>query len=392
MRKYRVLFISSHFPNRTQPERATYNRQQISHLAKLCEVKVVAPYAYFPLLKYGNKGARLQDIPHREIIEGVEVFHPPYFYTPKFFPSLYGIFYFLSILNPVKRIYRRFPFEVIYTNWLYPDSFAAMLIARYFRKNFVSCALGSDVNLYMKYPLRKRMILTTIKNSYKALCVSEDLKRKLIKQGISSEHIEVLYDGVDSQLFTPQDRSLARKKLGINPKGKIILYVGNLEPWKGPEYLLEAFSLIPQRNNLSLFFVGDGPERKKLEKFVRERKISRVHFAGKKSHTIIPLWMNACDVLCIPSLTEGVPNVMLEAWACGKPVIASRVGGIPELMHEEVGIMVPPGNPRAIADALEKGLSKRWDEGKIREYALKFSWEENALRLFQILKTACQEP
>src|SRR3990167_4369574 len=380
--KIKVLFISSLFPNGENPTLATFNKQQIMYLSEFCEIKVVAPIMWFPFLKKGK-------ISYHEFLGEIEVFHPNAFYIPKFARFLYGLFYFLSIIRCIKRILKNFDFEIIYTNWLYPDSFAAMLIAKLFQKPFVVCALGTDVNVYMKYPLRKRMILTTIRKSTKTLTVSKALKEKIVEQGIPPEHIEVLYDGVDKKIFNPQDKNRVREKLGLTPPFPLILYVGNLKIWKGVDYLIDALKiLVSQKKEIKLCLIGDGSERKSLEKKVRRENLcNRVYFEGRKQHKDISLWMNASDLLCLPSLMEGVPNVMLEAWACGIPVVATKVGGIPEILNDQnYGIMVEPQDSASLAQALLEGLSKNWDIEKIKQHSLEFSWEENAKKLFKILK------
>ncbi|MFA5014852.1 MAG: glycosyltransferase family 4 protein [Actinomycetota bacterium] len=380
--KIKVLFISSLFPNTENPTSAMFNKQQIMYLSELCEIKVVAPIVWFPFLKK-------EKISYHEFLGEIEVFHPKAFYIPKLARFLYGLFYFLSIIRCIKKILKAFDFEIIYTNWLYPDSFAAMLIAKLFQKPFVACALGTDVNVYMKYPLRKRMILATIRKSAKTLTVSNALKEKIVEQGIPSEHIEVLYDGVDKKIFSPQDKNRAKESLGLEKTSSLILYVGNLKFWKGIDYLIDAMKiLVNQKERITLCLIGDGLERKSIENKVMKLNLcNNIFLKGIKPHKDISLWMNAADLLCLPSLMEGVPNVILEAWACGIPVVATKVGGIPEILSDpDYGIMVEPQDAISLAQALSVALNKNWDKEKIKQYSLRFSWEENAKKLFRILE------
>ncbi len=167
------------------------------------------------------------------------------------------------------------------------------------------------------------------------------------------------------------------------------MFVGNLMPVKGVTYLLEAMKiLLDKRKGLSLTVVGDGTDRPMLEAKAAELGIRDfVNFVGARKHSDIPLWLNASDILCLPSLKEGCPNVVLEAMACGKPVVASRVGGVPEIIKsEDFGILVEPQNPGALAEALSLALDKAWKGSVIREEALKSTWPESAQKLREVFE------
>lgn len=390
-RKLKVLFISSQFPNKEQPVRGMYNFHQISYLKKYCDVKVCSPFYWFMLLKKGNKGAILDNIPEHETIGGIEVLHPRAFYIPKFMRFLYGYFYFLSVLPALKKIKRDFDFDCIYVNWMYPDSYAGMLFSKYFKCPYVACCLGSDVNMYLKTFFRGRMILDVVRNSFKTFTVSENLKKKLVEHLAQENKLETLYDGVDANLFYPMDRQIAEKRLGFNHDEKRILYVGAIETWKGPQYLVDAFYILKKKDDgLKLYIVGDGPYCKQLLLYIKSKNLSEsVILLGNRAHGEIPFWLNACDVFCLPSLTEGVPNVVLEAMACGVFVVATSVGGVPEILNDrKLGVLVKPKDVVGLADGLEYALGNKWDREYITSCSKKFSWDDNALRLKNVLSDA----
>ena len=147
----RVLVITNLFPNKFEPERATYNRQQISMLSKLCHLKVVAPVSWFPLKRFFEKNTVSSQIPKKETIDGIETFHPRYFTIPKVGRSLYGFLFFLSVLIPVLRIYNTFKFDIIFATWAYPDSFAAVLLSKLLNKPIITKVHGTDINEYTRY-------------------------------------------------------------------------------------------------------------------------------------------------------------------------------------------------------------------------------------------------
>jgi glycosyltransferase involved in cell wall biosynthesis len=199
---------------------------------------------------------------------------------------------------------------------------------------------------------------------------SRALQTRLAAEGISSF---INYNGVDRKRFHPIDRVEACRKLVLDAKRRRVLYVGNLVPVKGPTILAKAAERLSETD---VIFVGSGSE-----------KIGSGQCVGRRPHDEIATWMNACDVLCLPSLSEGLPNVVLEAMACGLPVVASRVGGVPEIVREGVnGLLVPPGDSRILAATLNKALATRWDAAAIKDTIREFDWDRGASSMLQILE------
>ncbi|MGD8415298.1 MAG: glycosyltransferase, partial [Candidatus Latescibacterota bacterium] len=116
---------------------------------------------------------------------------------------------------------------------------------------------------------------------------------------------------------------------------------------------------------------------------------NNVRFEGEKGPHEIALWMNACDLLCLPSLNEGVPNVVLEALSCGLPVVATNVGGIPEVVSSEVaGLLVEPRQPVQLYEAIAYALEHNYVAAAITGFAERYSWEANAERIMSNLRGA----
>ncbi len=387
----KVLVITNLFPNSLEPTRGPYNRQQCLELSKTCELKVVAPLPWSPLRDLPARisfGAR---VPERETMYGLDIFHPRYFMTPKIGRSFYGYFFFLSLLNKIREISRTFPFDVIYAPWAYPDGVGSQLIARAMNKPVIIGALGSDINIYMNYFMRRNIITRALACSEGVVAVSKALKDKMIECGVPENKICVITNGVDDELFRPLDKVKCRSELGIDLKGKIILFVGNLVPVKGISDLLEAFKILSGRiKALRLAIVGDGPLKPALKQRLSGHLSGKVLFAGKQPHRSIPQWMNACDVFCLPSHSEGCPNVVLEAMACGVQIVATRVGGIPELVVDGVdGELVSSHNPQALSAAIENGLKRSngmKNHKDLHPYVQ--NWSENAKKVYSMLKSA----
>jgi len=275
----------------------------------------------------------------------------------------------------VNEISKFFKFDLILATWVYPDGFGSLIAAKLLKVPIVVSGHGSDINIYSKYFLRRRIIAYTLKNCQQVIAVSNALKEKMISIGTPEERIQVLLNGVDAGLFKPMDRDKCRAKLGLPHDKKIVLYVGNLEHVKGVDILAQAALDFPQ--NAILIMVGSGKLKPRL------KLTNHMKLVGVRPHDEIPLWMNAADVFCLPSRNEGCPNVLLEALACGTPVIASRTGGIPEIIHSEsLGILIFPGDSVALSCAVKEALSREWDRDMLRRSVSGYSWKDNAEKLF----------
>jgi glycosyltransferase involved in cell wall biosynthesis len=349
--RVRLLFVSSLFPNPAEPWRGVFNSEQVVALSKLCKVTVVAP-----------TGQTVAD----QTRDGVRVIHPKFFHVPLLSRPLNG-WLFARAIEPVIRGER---FDIVLASWAYPDAYGVMLVAEKLNFRFATVCLGSDLNIFLRNSARKRQVLRTLRASRAVFVKSRALQTRLMAEGIESV---IDYNGIDRERFHPLDRAEACRQLGLDTTRRRVLYVGNLVPVKGPTVLAEAAG---QLTEVDVIFVGSGTQ-----------KIRAGRCVGTRSHDEIPLWMNACDVLCLPSLNEGLPNVVLEAMACGLPVVASRVGGVPELVREGVnGLLTPAGDPAALARALRQALTLPWDPVAIRESVSAFDWDQGSAELVRVLE------
>ncbi|HXI82740.1 MAG TPA: glycosyltransferase [Verrucomicrobiae bacterium] len=347
----KLLFVSNLFPNATEPVRGVFNAQQVAALSKLCKVTVIAP-----------TNQAMAD----ENRADVRVIHPRFFHVPVLSRSFNGRL-FARAIEPVIRGER---FDVALVSWAYPDAYGVMLVAEKLNFPFATAVLGSDVNVLFENPTRKQQILRALRASRVVFAKSKALQSHLAAEGVESV---IDYNGIDREKFQRRDRVEACRQLGLDPKRRRVLYVGNLLPVKGPTVLARAAERL---QDTEVVFVGSGPE-----------KIAACRCVGTRPHEEIPLWMNASDVLCLPSLNEGLPNVALEAMACGLPVVASNVGGLPEIVQEGVnGFLVAPSDSNALAEALRQAFDTKWDHDAIRASVSQFDWDVNARALLRVLE------
>jgi glycosyltransferase involved in cell wall biosynthesis len=191
-------------------------------------------------------------------------------------------------------------------------------------------------------------------------------------------------NGCDLSVFHPGDRLEARKKLGVHPEAKAVVYIGRLDVKKGLRELVQAAtSLHLQSPDLHVYLVGEGPDRGLIEHAISAANATDyIHPLSACTPDDVAVWMTAADLVTLPSYMEGCPNVVLEALACGRPVVATRVGGIPEIMNEDCGRLIPPGDSAALANALASVLEIKWDPAVIAAQHGR-SWDAVAAELLE---------
>jgi N-acetyl-alpha-D-glucosaminyl L-malate synthase BshA len=266
----------------------------------------------------------------------------------------------------------------------------AFLSKRFLNTPYVVWAQGSDV--YRANFFRKKIYSVVIKNANAVIALTKDMQQRI--KEMYNRDIFIIPNGVDLKRFSYLSRKEIRVNLNIKDEEKIILFVGNLRPVKGVKYLIEAIKLIRDKNkNVRLFLVGDGTEREYLENLTKEYDLEKyVNFLGKISNLKIPEYMMASDLFVLPSLSEGVPLVILEAMASGLSIIASNVGGLPEIIHDkENGFLVEPGQPEKIAEKVLQLLENEPLREKMsknnKDKAKEYDWKAIVVRLEEVYST-----
>jgi glycosyltransferase involved in cell wall biosynthesis len=316
-----------------------------------------------------------------------------FWYPPGFGRWMHAACLFLSLT--LQRLPKFLPgrFDCVLASWAYPDAVAIGALARLSGTPYVVKVHGSDINVFAGEPGRRGQIRWTLKRAAHVLAVSRALSQRLGELGVAADRRQVLYNGVDPQRFHPLPRAQAKRALGHAPNERLLLFVGNLKSSKGCTELLDAFSrlslVVPQAR---LAFAGDGPQAAALKAQAARKGVSdKVRFAGRLQHEELVRWFGAAELLCLPSHAEGVPNVVLESMACGRPVVATDVGGIPEVLPDFAGLMVPANDTGALTAALLRALETPWDEARIVEHARSFDWERNVSTLESLLRAVAAE-
>jgi teichuronic acid biosynthesis glycosyltransferase TuaC len=379
-RRLRVLVLSFTFPNARQPALGVFVRERIRRIAAQCDVVVVAPVPWFPFNRL-IRGEQWAGIAAVERHEGLDVRHPRFFCIPRYLKWLDGVFYAISLLPFLWRLRRSFPFDVIDSHFAYPDGLAGTIIGRIFRRPVVITLRGSIVRL-ATYPLHRPQLRLALRAARRVLAVSESLKQIAVALGVPPPKVRVIPNGVDTGRFFPMDRSEARRALDLPRDARILLTVGGLNEGKGQHRIVAMLpSLIREHPDLLYVVVGGARRadslRPVLEGLIRYHGLrDHVLLAGERSHEEIPLWMGACDVFCLATRSEGWANVLLEALACGRPVVSTRVGGNAEIVTDPtLGTLVPAGDDAAFSDAVRAALARAWAPEALAAHARQHSWD-----------------
>lgn len=396
----RVLVISGLYPRSGNSLSGIFVHRQVAELrAQGLDARVLCPVARRVLLfRRETDFAASLDGCRNDCVEGVPVTYMPYRHVPhRVSTRLETMSLLHGLRSAADGVFDGCP-EVIHAHWLFPAGHAAVALASEWGVPSVVTAHGSDVH---RYPAENRGVarLTrrTLRRADAVVAVCRALERQIDELAGGEVRTEVVYNGVDTDLFHPpaEGRRAARKRVGLPEAGTGICSVSRLVREKGICELMEAFRHVAQdRPELWLVLVGEGPLREEVRSAAVEHGLShRVFLPGGVEHREVATWLRACDVFTLPSHAEGLPMVVLEAMACGLPVVASRVGGMPEVVDESVGSMVPPQNVDRLAKALSALLEdadRREEMG--REAAARvrktFTWERSASSLTEIYRTA----
>jgi teichuronic acid biosynthesis glycosyltransferase TuaC len=300
---------------------------------------------------------------------------------------------FLGSFSVVRQLSRSMHFDCIDAHYVYPDGFAAVLLGKALNLPVIVTARGSDINLFPVFRSIRPQIRWTLQKASGVIGVSAALKDAMVALGIARDTIEVIGNGVDLTRFAPIDSKEAKSRLGIPVDARAVVSIGALTPVKGFHFLIPSLaSILPRYPKARLYIVGEGKDRNKLESLIHELGLQEhVFLVGSKPNEELKFWYSAADLSCLVSAREGWPNVVLESLACGTPVLATRIGGIPEILtSQELGVFVEQ-NRESIATGLEFALSKQWERSAIASYARRRTWDDVAIEVENYLLSCLEK-
>ena len=391
-----MMFISPNF--------RSFLRDQMVELSfNFNRTSVLIPKPYFSKLIYSNQFLTKKFLPIKNIMdiyENRELYKKKYdnidFLFPTYFTLPVDYFrkksYKIATSKAVNLLKEKdIKIDLIHSHRLDLNSFIGTSLKEIYGCPLVLNTHGSDT---YDLPFRDNEFLNLTKIMLKTadhiIAVSRSDADNLISIGLDPRKVSIIPNGYNDALFRPISKDTSRNKLNLPISKKILLCVATLHDVKGHIYLIDAMEYASKYDkNLLLVLIGSGPLEPLLRKKIRDKNLDNIILVGWKDHSEIPLWMNASDFFILPSLNEGMPTVLPEVLACGKPVIATRVGGIPEIIsNSDLGIIVEPMDSKSLADAILTAVSRKWNSKTILEESKKYSIKSTTKRIRGVYSSA----
>jgi glycosyltransferase involved in cell wall biosynthesis len=267
------------------------------------------------------------------------------------------------------------------------------LAVKIFKSSPVVITLWGSDKLIAQIPIISKLIIMILNTADAIICEDNNLKSILVSRGLDSKKITLIRNGIDLQTFQPGDPMETKKTLGLKSDQNIMLSIGSLNKTKNHALLINTFSEIAASNNTwHLYIIGEGEEQQNLKKQIIDSKMEQnTTLLGLLDHNSISKWLKAADIFVLPSQNEGTPNALLEAMACGLPVIASKVGGVAELIQDNTeGLLFEPGSKNDLKEKLnrltqDKQLQKMLAKNAQKKISTHYgSWKNQAEKLLAL--------
>ena len=384
----RLLFVSNVYPGPLQPTKGPFNRALVAALSATNQVRVINPVSWVERLKARWSGrSQAKSSPSNIAAGSPEVSHPTFYYPPMIQRSRFDRWLDWSLQREFQSIRDDFRPHAVLSYWVHPDGTTATRLAQSLGVPSIVMTGGSDVLLLARQGARRKVILDTLHAADAVVAVSSHLRDQLVVDGIDSAKLHVVHRGIDRTIFHPASRTESREKLGLPIDRPTIVGVGRLVPVKGWDLLLEACRVLHQRGRrFGCVIVGGGELHASLTSRIAELGLEQVvTLAGARPQGELADWYRSADVVALTSLSEGIPNVLLEAMSCGTPWVATDVGGVREIADPQQHTRLTGRDPIELANALEQ----RWGMGIVPPDQLTFQpadWATSAARLSTIVE------
>ena len=397
----RVLVITGGYPLRQAPLSGIFVHRQVQALRDLgCDVTVMHPLPYSPRILAWNERRRwYRESAKRDDVDGIPVYRPRYLRPPGSWAL--GLSSYLApraIGRDFARLAQELRPDLVLAYGTLLMGYGGLSLARRAQLPVVCHVLGSDVHTYRSQdPLSRRLTRRVLASADAITAVSKALKSQVEDIAPQRRDVEVVYNGCDCHRFK-YDRGAGRsllKRMDVPRGAPSVLFLGHLLKAKGIFELADAFRVVLARfPEAHLIMVGDGPDRRRFERRLSKYGLERkVRLVGDRHPDDVPAWLSAADVFVLPSHGEGLPNSVMEAMCCERPVVATRVGGIPEAVdHGETGLLVDPGDVHGLSRSIGTLLSdanrrlKMGVQGR-RTVQRRFSWRRSAEALVEVFET-----
>ena len=385
----RLAVYTTLYPSAARPRHGIFVEQRLRRVVETGEIaaSAIVPVPRCPPFDWFiDEYKEQRKAPLAELRHGVAVRYPRFPTWPIVGRWLNPLLMALGTRRTMAQVLEEAPdTAVIDAHFFYPDGIAAMLLGTWFRRPVVITARGSDVNVLARSAVARWWMRWAAKRCAAIVAVSNTLAQSMIGIGIDPAKISVLRNGVDLSTFGRHDRAQARRDLGLD--GIVLLSVGNLVREKGHQHVIRALTHFPTAR---LVIIGQGPREDALRRLASELRVdTRVTWIGVLPQADLARYYAAADVTILMSSREGLPNVLLESMACGTPVVATNVGGVPEVVTTpESGIVVSEESSVALVTALQRLLRNPPTAESTRRYARQFDWQPTTRALTDLYRGA----
>ena len=380
-----LLVITNSFPDKENKYVGdVFVKEQVKYLKNCFEkVYVISPVAYGVehLRKTKHEGYEF---------DNVQVCFPKYVNLPLFYFYFRDFWIYLEKRAILKLIQKeRIKFDLIHAHFTWPSGAVAVELKKEFEVPVVITE-HTHITLYKELKRKNKQYLRTWGLCDAIIRVNKKDIPLFVEAGVSPNKVFHIVNGYDPHKFKPISMNEARERLGLEKERTIILNISRLYEVKGQKYLIDALKITKKRKDILCVIGGSGPLKDKLQKQINELNLQdHVKLIGFVPDELLSIWMNACDLFVLPSLSEGNPTVMFECLGCGTPFVGTKVGGEPEIItSEDYGLLCEPANPDELAEKILIALDKEWDCYRIREYAEQFTWENIAEEILKVYANA----
>ena len=386
-----MLVFTQTFPNEKQPQLGLFVRERMFRVAERIPVCFVAPVPWFPLQGFIRRSRPyFRPTPKRVEQQGRHaVHHPRFLSVPGILKRADGFLLAASTLPRVRRLVKRHDVTVIDAHFGYPDGYGASLLGKWLNLP-VTITIRGNEEVQARNPSLRPLLARALRHAQRVFAVSESLRTLAVELGVDQERAVTVSNGVDLDTFQPVERSKARQALGLPEQARVLVSVGGLVEGKGFHRVIELLPCLRETLPDLVYLIAGGATpvgdwRPRLERQARDLGLDGVvRFLGAVPPPRLKWVLSAADVFVLATAREGWANVLLEAMACGLPVVTTRVGGNPEVVSSKnVGTLVPLGDQAALENALRDALSRPWDRAAILAYARQNGWPPRIDRLVE---------
>ena len=403
----KIIWITPEFPSSKNNIKGIYIYRTVKELAKYYKIYVICLYPALPplleMLKYWRDWKSIYhdwkyNYPKNSIapeeFKNDQIIFLRYYRLPRgIFQHIEGRFVYFQSRKYLSRILDKH--SIIHANWIFPAGSMANIISKKYNIPFLVSLLGSDVNRLIEGTKFWKAAKQLLEQANKITAVTNDLFEKCKEKHINIENKkkELIDNIYETDKFILKDKNKTRKLLGINPDVKMIFYAGGLIPLKNVNILIEAvFNILKSGTDVNLYIAGSGPDEGILKRLVINREIGdKVFFLGPLQTDQMINYYNCADIFSLQSKSEGLPNVIVESFFCGTPIVATAVGGIPEIVKEGInGFLVIPNSIEDLTQKIILSFNHTWNREEIRD-SISFLFPEKVLEKYHYIYKSLAE-